>query len=417
MYCNRCGIKLEGGDGGSNGTNLGDSFIFLERGTSTGTNMFPIGSANNSNYLNYYKKKNYIKCTDCLSQLLLREAAVAKDLTEKRKVSTEVLFKLIQTAPIAGAVSSSSSSSFNYLLNASKFDSMADSEEVSEVSLQIEQLERELAFLTKTEKQLDEQIAESQAQLHEWKQDIELVTTQVEGVREEMERLSSSTALNDSFHIWEKTFSTTNSSSSEGGAVSSIATINGLKLGRLANQSNWKDEVSFAFSELSALLVTLARMAGFAFAEYEIVPLGMKYTLVMENSTGVADCLFLLKDSNDATFEQLFKTAEARKKKMRLSSKGGLQSFNRAMVSFACCVKEFCAFACDSDRGVELKIRDKLVVIKLEIIKNQKESLHDALVNGLSIQTNGSEADCARWSEACKYLLGNVKWLLVFVAK
>jgi len=209
------------------------------------------------------------------------------------------------------------------------------------------------------------------------------VMLRLDAAQRELDRLSKTAALNDAFHVWED---------------GHYGTISGLRLGRAPSASNaliW-EECSAALGEASLLLNRLASLTGFAFASYELIPLGPRSWIRCHLDSSV-DQLHLVRDDTAWVLP---------------GRRADVSSFNRALIGFTVCLKELCDQAKASQRGKELDIHDKLYPVKAEQLAGSPLFV-DASVNGLSIQTDTLADDGARWTEACKYLACNIKWLCV----
>jgi len=236
--------------------------------------------------------------------------------------------------------------------------------------------ERRLAL---EEAALAEEALRWRAHAH-WVQEVRnAVILRVDAAQSELERLNKSDALSDACYVWED---------------GKYGTISELRLGRVPGPSLsavW-EESSSALGEAALLLTRLAQLTGYSFATYQLIPLGPRSWV--KGDDGAVEQLHLVRD--EAAWVLPGRRAD-------------VASFNRALVGFTVCLKELCDAARQSAKGRALDMQDKLYPVKAEQLAGSPAYV-DATVNGLSMQTDTSEADGARWNEACKLMACNLKW-------
>mmetsp|Transcript_17607 Transcript_17607/g.31041 ORF Transcript_17607/g.31041 Transcript_17607/m.31041 type:complete len:341 (+) Transcript_17607:31-1053(+) len=169
--------------------------------------------------------------------------------------------------------------------------------------------------------------------------------------------LKKTNVLNDAFSIWYD---------------GKFGTICGLRLGKLPEDPVEWSEINAAWGQVALLLATLAREVHFSFSKYRIIPQGSTSKVAMIGREKTSYELFC----NGGFF------------------KG---SFNNAMICILHCVYELGEYAEKVDRTMQLPFP----------ILGDK-------VGGLSIRTGGQDSV---WTNALKYLLADLKWLVAWSTK
>ena len=127
---------------------------------------------------------------------------------------------------------------------------------------------------------------------------------------EQYEELSSTNVYNDSFYIWHD---------------GNFGTINGFRLGTLRDQPVEWPEINAAWGQVVLLLHTMVKQKGFEFQNRELKPMG--------------------------SFSQIVEGTET----LDLhNSSGWFTSFDRGMIAFLQCLKEFGEYAESSDSSFKL---------------------------------------------------------------
>ncbi len=202
---------------------------------------------------------------------------------------------------------------------------------------------------------------------------------------QEFQKLNTCNMLNDAFHIWFDGF---------------FGTINTFKLGRLNSTSyhpnvEW-NEINAALGQCALLLQSLERFfsqpptksshttspisstappsqKGFAFTKYRVIPNGSfpKIEQISNNT------LMELSGGSGGLFWQ--------------------SKFEKAMIAFLFCVKELGDYI-HSQWDAQFEFPYKIEAEK---------------VGGVSIKISSGDET---WTKSCKYLLSNLKWLILFVS-
>lgn len=261
---------------------------------------------------------------------------------------------------------------------------------------ELERLEKEKAGMDKEIRALDEEAskldeeeeafwAERNAfstKLAEFQNERERINTKYEHDDRQFQRLQRTNVFNDAFQI-----------SHDG----NFATINSLRLGRMANKSVEWAEINAALGQCCLLLTTIAGKLGFTFEGYELKPLGSHSSVYRIESS-----------STDAQHP-----SKAKKTELPLHNSGELtfnlvgfrSKFDNAMVAFLDCVKQLGEFVARTTwqgqdgsvrNGPELPYR----IDKDKIGEPGRE---------LSVKLGGKDEE---WSKANKYLLTCLKFLL-----
>ena len=191
----------------------------------------------------------------------------------------------------------------------------------------------------------------------------------------------------------------------------------------------WK-EINAAWGEACLLLCILANKAQLHFKEYNLIPRGNRSLVQEKKRPEVVHRLYFEDTPRSNKAHSGATASEALEWGLSLiglkSQNQDIESFNQAMVGFLICLKELAEFARDSPKGTQLNLRTRLYPIKSEsFIRPNASSTSgqptamdvDATVKGLSIRTTTLPSDAKRWTDACKFTLANMKWLIVWAIK
>eukprot|EP00271_Cylindrocystis_brebissonii_P002860 TRINITY_DN1362_c0_g1_i1.p1 TRINITY_DN1362_c0_g1~~TRINITY_DN1362_c0_g1_i1.p1 ORF type:complete len:524 (+),score=127.37 TRINITY_DN1362_c0_g1_i1:178-1749(+) len=203
---------------------------------------------------------------------------------------------------------------------------------------------------------------------HEWnafhlqqrayQEERDAVETRIVVASAQLEHLKRCNVLNDAFHIWHE---------------GDFGTINGFRLGRLPNIAVEWDEINAAWGQACLLLLTMAQECRLTFS-YQILPMG-SYPRIKDG-----------KNTYDlyGPVNLFFSTR-----------------YDRAMVLFLACLKEFAefAYAKDGAAGVPSDRRFQLPY-KIEGDK----------VHGLTVKQCFNRE--ALWTRALFHTLSDLKWAL-----
>lgn len=174
--------------------------------------------------------------------------------------------------------------------------------------------------------------------------------------------LRNTNVYNDSFYIWHD---------------GQFGTINGFRLGKLPDENVEWGEINAAWGQVCLLLQTMVLQKGFEFSRYTLKPMG-SFSKVIEDGSTILD---------------LYGTS------------GWFTTFDRAMIAFLQCLREFGEFAENSDPTLRLPYHiegDRIGVLnkpdKWYPIKRRFESDE-------------------KWTNALKYMLTNLKWLVAWICR
>ena len=191
-----------------------------------------------------------------------------------------------------------------------------------------------------------------------------------------------------------------------------FATINGLRLGRLANPYVDWPELNAAWGQTCLLLATLAERLQFRFAGYELYPMGSTSSIVKVEHKGGAS-------TADARHTS---TPTVSRHKLELYSSGDFpinfgfthRKIDAAMVAFLECLRQLGEFVENQgpvagggglggvSTGMGMGIGGGGMKLPYEI---RKDKIHDQ-----SIKLSVSKDE--QWTKACKYTLTCCKFLL-----
>jgi beclin 1 len=178
---------------------------------------------------------------------------------------------------------------------------------------------------------------------------------------EQDEQLRSTNVYNDSFYIWHD---------------GSFGTINGFRLGRLPNQQVEWSEINAAWGQIVLLLHTMASQKNFAFQNHRLIPMG-SFSEIMEGQSVM----------------QLYGSAS------------WFSSFDRAMIAFLQCLKEFGEYAESTDSSLKLPYH----------IEGDKIGVLGKPDKWYAIKRRFNPEE--KWTNALKYMLTNLKWLVAWLCR
>lgn len=176
--------------------------------------------------------------------------------------------------------------------------------------------------------------------------------------REEKEVLKSTNVLDDCFYIHYD---------------GHFGTINGFRLGRLPSTPVRWEEINAALGQVILLLDAIAKLTNFEFSNYILQPKGSFSSIVRKS---------------DLAMYELY------------NSKRTNRNFDNAMTCFLECIKEIGEYADRTD------YKDRKILIF--------EIRGDSIGHGYSIKYNSNQEE--NWTKALKYMLLNLKSLLIWVA-
>ena len=237
--------------------------------------------------------------------------------------------------------------------------------------------------------------------LAEFQQERDAMDMRYEHDLKQTERLQRTNVYNDAFMI---------------GHDGYFGTINGLRLGKLANPSVEWTEINAAWGQTALLLVTIAEKLGFEFRGYRVRPLG---------SLSRIDRIEQVEDSNSspsatslssATTTTTTATPKPKVTTLDLFSSGDLplnlpwihRRFDAGMVAFLECLRQLGEFMAESTAHQQIRggrgRRGEGVRLPYEI---KRDKIHDTSIKLGFINQNDET-----WTRACKYTLTCCKYLL-----
>ncbi|KIL62573.1 hypothetical protein M378DRAFT_81116 [Amanita muscaria Koide BX008] len=228
-------------------------------------------------------------------------------------------------------------------------------EQLKEAEREREQLEEELRALELDEKALEAEEADFWRTHNEQLLVAEQQAAQVASLRAAyatdaatLEKLERTNVYNDAFCI---------------GHDGVFGTINGLRLGRVANiQVEWA-EINAAWGQTLLLLYTIARKLDLTFEHYRLFPMGSFSRI--EKTTG-DKATYELYGSGDLHLGRLFHN----------------RRFDLAMVAFLDCLKQLMDYIKSQDSGVDYPhqiSKDKIGDVSIKLQFNQEEAWTKAL--------------------------------------
>ncbi|KAJ5936647.1 hypothetical protein N7466_003097 [Penicillium verhagenii] len=330
-----------------------------------------------------------VECTDMLVEGLQKRLAGA---TKERDAYISFLRSLNASVPSADELASAEAS-LKESLEAEK----AAFVELEELEREKSQLDKEIAGLEEESQQLDadeERFWRARngfaLTLAEFQTERDALNMRYDHDSQQLERLQRTNVYNDAFCI---------------GHDGYFGTINGLRLGRLANPSVEWPEINAAWGQTCLLLSTIAERLGFQFQGYRLKPLG---------STSQIDKIEypVHPTGPNATDRVAPKTTQ-----LDLFSSGDLplnlpwlhRRFDAGMVAFLECLRQLGQFVESTPAPVTSPRRGQTSAtapglrLPYEI---QKDRIGDA-----SIKLGFNQND-ETWTRACKYTLTCCKFLL-----
>jgi len=187
------------------------------------------------------------------------------------------------------------------------------------------------------------------------------IKQKIKVANEQLERLKRTNVYDDAFHI-----------SYDG----HFGTINGFRLGKLPSQIVEWPEINAALGQVVALLQTIAKHTNFKFSKYTLIPMGSFSKMAKKDD---ANNLYELYGSNELSLSKLF----------------WYRRFDQALAWLLFCIRELSGHASTLDPSFKQRY----------IIKD--DSIGDV---SIKLQFNTD----AKWTKALKYMLTNLKFLLVW---
>jgi beclin 1 len=225
-------------------------------------------------------------------------------------------------------------------------------------------LEDETKAAEKFEQRFWEDYQQFQMDLDAVNDEQNAVRQQIKVATERIDRLKRTNVYDDAFHI-----------SYDG----HFGTINGFRLGRLQSQQVDWQETNAALGQVVLLLYTIARVSNYKFQKYRLIPMGSFSKMCKLEDPNTT---YELYGSNDLSLGKMF----------------WYRRFDTALMWLLLCIKEFGDYASSIDKRFKLRYA----------IKNDN-------IGDVSIRLQFNQDP--KWTKALKYMLTNLKFLLVWVSK
>jgi len=228
---------------------------------------------------------------------------------------------------------------------------------------EMKHLEEESNKIRDIEEKYWQNFTQFQYELQIFQEQSAAVKTRLNNAEDELEKLKITNVYNDTFHIWHD---------------GHFGTINNFRLGRLPSQPVDWNEINAAWGQATLLLQTIAKKLNFTFSTFRLLPMGScsKMEKINDQSS------YELYGSSDISLGRLF----------------WYRRFDNGMMAFLACLRELGDYAEFQDRTFKLPYRidkDKIGEMSIKIQFNNEET----------------------WTKALKYMLTNLKFLLVWLAK
>ncbi|KAG1054547.1 hypothetical protein G6F46_002163 [Rhizopus delemar] len=238
-------------------------------------------------------------------------------------------------------------------------------EEEKRLEKELEGLENQVERLDDEEDEFWEKCNEYQLNLDTFQNERDSINLKYDHDVKQYDKLQKTVVYNDAFCI-----------SHDG----PFGTINGFRLGRLSTHPVEWNEINAAWGQTLLLLYTIANKLKFQFQNYRLVPMG-SFSRV-EKVGGDSVISYELYGTGDFGLNRMFLN----------------RRFDHAMVAILSCLKQLADFAEEKDKSLRLPYRinkDKIGDLSIRLQFNQDES----------------------WTKALRYMLTNMKWILVFASR
>jgi beclin len=213
--------------------------------------------------LSSYSDIDHPICTECTSLLLQAFSARLATATRERDAYAGFLKSLQQTAATNG---SDEKDKVEQEISDLEAEDVKTYAELLQLEAEKAALEGELADLEEESRQLEHEEEAFWASRNAHEKEVYDLTTELQSLQQkyahdqqQLEKLQRTNVFNDTFCI---------------GHDGLFATINGLRLGRLPNQTVEWAEINAAWGQTLLLLATVAERLGFQFKGYRLRPLG-----------------------------------------------------------------------------------------------------------------------------------------------
>jgi beclin 1 len=336
-----------------------------------------------------------VECTELLVEGLQKRLGVA---TRERDAYVDYLRRANTDVPSAEEVKAAEAA----LKAAKKAEATAITQlenleaEKAELDNQLAALEAESRILDQEENEFWKGRNAFNSELTGFQNERDALATRFAHDQQVLHQLQRRSVYNDTFNITHDNH---------------FATINGLRLGRLANPYVDWPEINAAWGQTCLLLATLAERLGYKFEGYELLPMGSTSTITRLEPKSETSATESTRQSSTTTDSK-----HVTKQRLELYSSGDFpinfsflhRKFDIAMVAFLECLRQLGEHVENTpgvggeNGGSYLGPGGQGVKMPYEI---RKDRIHDQ-----SIKLAGNKDE--GWTKACKYTLTCCKYLL-----
>ncbi|KAI9311067.1 autophagy protein Apg6-domain-containing protein [Dichotomocladium elegans] len=303
------------------------------------------------------------ECTDLLIESLSKEL---EDVSRERDAYIE-FFENVKENRVDGQTQKEVEQQLKELKSAEAeaLEELSRAQADHEAVMQeLEEMEKEMEALDERERRFWQEFNEYELKLENFQNERDSINLKYDHDIKQYERLKRTVVYNDAFCI-----------SHDG----PFGTINGFRLGRLHSHPVEWSEINAAWGQTLLLLYTVSTKLKFQFKTYRLVPMG-SFSRVERV------------DGDSVVSYELY-GSEFGLNRMFMSRR-----FDHAMVGLLSCLRQLMDFAEERDRTLKFPYRinkDKIGDVSIRVQFNQDEN----------------------WTMALKYMLTNMKWVLVFASR
>ncbi|ORY40001.1 APG6-domain-containing protein [Rhizoclosmatium globosum] len=302
-------------------------------------------------------------CSACADELQLRLESRVAEARKERDAYVAYLQSLDENTATATVIKALS------LEEAQKQEQEAIAEyeqlerEAAKVRADLEAAQQEMKELDELEAQYWQDVNKLQQESREIEMERDSYLLKHATAVRQLERLEKTNVYNDAFRIWHD---------------GPFGTINGFRLGRLPSQPVEWDEINAALGQALLLLDILATKLGFIFEGYKLVPMGSFSRI--EKTTDDKTAYELYGSSNFASLLYWNKR------------------FDHGLVAFLNCIQQLGDYVQQRDAKLKLPY-----------------GIHKDKIGDISVKVPqfGGQSD-EEWTKGLKYVLVNLRWLLVY---
>lgn len=367
----------------------------LSNQVNTLTNVFNILSSKST--------IDYPVCQDCCNILISKLKNEYNSALEQRDIYRDFLDKLESQNIIENSKDNSNDENNEKLINKEADDLQIEKEQLLEELIKMENENEELdKDILELQQKLDNQkkihndtlIEENIAALNniEFLKEMQLLENQYNFALNSLDQLRKTNIYNETFRI-----------SHDG----PFGTINNLRLGSYSERPVSWNEINAAIGQIVLLLATITTRLKVKIKGYKLQPLG-SFSKISKFENELQDwVLYEAYNDENFKFSKLFRKET---------------NFDKALVSIIDIIKQITTAIVNpastqdtsTSTGIEL---DPVDSINAGLNSNTGQVLpYDMIngnINGISLKLYGAEPNL-QWTTGMKFLLTNVKWLLVY---